>query len=98
MKTLTLIFALVIFSLKVFSQQKVEDYKQYKACTECLTSPQDNWKRTGLNNYGIPQQPVKNNAVTKQAKIIGGVLLGIVVSAVTYSLYNKVNTATNEIR
>ena len=101
-----IILILLQLSLNSSAQQKIDEYKDYKACTECLDKfkPTTNldlekWNKTGLGNYGIA--PQANNAkryVNNQVKGVIGVVLGIVVVAVTYSIYNKVNTATNAIR
>lgn len=91
-------------SLNAFAQQDISMYKDYKACTECFDKykPTSNlelekWKAGGLGNYGVSPPTQAKRYISQQVKGIAGVVIGIVVVAVTYSIYNKVNTAANGI-
>lgn len=99
-----IILILLQLSLNSSAQQKIDEYKDYKACTECLDKfkPTTNlelekWNKTGLGNYGIAPPEKAKRYISNQVKGVVGVVLGIVVVAVTYSIYNKVNTAASEI-
>jgi hypothetical protein len=97
MKKLFLIIILVSLTSVAVAQTNKEKYKDYKSCTECF----DKWKKsnTGLENYGIPS-PVKtkNSFARQQLRGFVAIVGGIFVTAITYSIYNKVNQTANGIR
>ena len=95
MKKQILIIALVSLSFACYGQYK-DKYKDYKPCTECF----DKWKqsKTGLENYGLTLPNQKNSYARQQGRRVVAVVVGIFVTAITYSIYNRVNTAANAIR
>lgn len=102
MKTL-ITLAIISLSLFTSAQQRVDEYKDYKVCTECLQANNtsdaelDKWKKSGLGNYGIPPQTKAKSYVSQRVKGVAGVVIGIFVVAITYSLYNQVNKTTSAI-
>jgi len=100
-----IVVILLFFSIQTFAQQRIDEYKDYKPCTECFNQFKntsnvelDKWKKSGLGNYGIPPQATKVNSQFRQRAggIIGGVAL-IFISAITYSIYNQANKAASGI-
>ena len=101
-----LILSLIFFSAQLFAQQKIDEYKDYKPCTECFDKFKNNnnvsletWKKSGLGNYGIAPQGsrVKSQVRQRVGGIVGGIAV-IFISAITYSIYNQANKTASGIR
>lgn len=96
-----IIIILLQLSLNSSAQQKIDEYKDYKACTECLDKfkPTTNldlekWNKSGLDKYGIaPQTRDVKEYVSKQVKGVAGVVMAIAIGVITYSIYDKANKA-----
>ena len=103
MKKLVLIFLLC--STATLAQQRIDEYKDYKPCTDCFNqfkstnqAELDSWKKSGLANYGIPPQTKRVQSQFRQRVdgVLGGVAL-IFITALTYSVYNQANKAASGI-
>lgn len=100
-----IIIILLSLTTHVFAQQNIDEYKDYKPCADCFGQFKntnivtvDNWKKTGLGNYGIPPQTnrVKSQVRQRVGGIAGGIAI-IFISALTYSIYNQANKAASGI-
>jgi len=96
MKKLILILIFVISFLTISAQDTLarKEYKNFKSCTECF----DQWKKTGLQNYGIPEPRKRDGFGKVQVRNFTLSIIGIFVSVGTLVIYNKINNTANAIR
>lgn len=95
MKKIILILTLTVITSATFAQTK-EDYKNYKACTECF----DKWNNSSSGTVNLHLNKPKKNSNSEARQFfrrLGVGVVGIVSTAVLLTVYQKTYQATNAI-
>jgi len=93
MKKLILIL-LIVLPFTIYSQEKKDEFKDYKPCTECL----DGWKKSNGDFSPSITTPQKDTGeIRNRARRVGTFFVsavGVVAAAV---MYKKLNDEANKI-